>query len=144
MYKKLAVAYDETPEANHAFHTALCLAKQLNSELHVITILEQLPAYTAYTAVLDGSIHRSLTEDRDAVYNRMRAKAEEDAVKAGVLLQTHQLDGTKIESIVRFVCDQKIDLLVVGLRHHSFRVSRLWSTVYTLAQDLNCSILGVH
>jgi hypothetical protein len=36
------------------------------------------------------------------------------------------------------------DLLVIGLHQHDFYLSRLWSSVYDLAQDATCSVLGVH
>ena len=36
------------------------------------------------------------------------------------------------------------DQLVIGLHQHDFYLSRLWSSVYDLAQDATCSVLGVH
>jgi hypothetical protein len=45
---------------------------------------------------------------------------------------------------VRFLVYYKTDLLVVGLHHHSSRLSSLWSKVYEMAQDAPCSVLGVH
>ena len=43
-----------------------------------------------------------------------------------------------------FLESQKADLLVIGLHQHDFYVSRLWSSVYDIAQDAPCSVLGVH
>jgi nucleotide-binding universal stress UspA family protein len=45
---------------------------------------------------------------------------------------------------VNFVCEHKVDLLVIGIHRRSSRVSRMWSTVYTIAQNVPCSVLGVH
>jgi len=45
MFKKMAVAYDESPEAGRAFGSALDLAKLFISELYIITIVEDLPPY---------------------------------------------------------------------------------------------------
>jgi hypothetical protein len=38
----------------------------------------------------------------------------------------------------------KTDPLVIGLHHRQSYISRLWSTVYGLAQNAPCSVLGVH
>ena len=43
-----------------------------------------------------------------------------------------------------FLRDERADLLVIGLHQHDFYLSRLWSSVYDLAQDATCSVLGVH
>jgi hypothetical protein len=45
---------------------------------------------------------------------------------------------------VNFLRGQKIDLLVMGLHQRSLHLARLWSTVYELAQEAPCSVLGVH
>jgi hypothetical protein len=49
-----------------------------------------------------------------------------------------------VHAILHFLKEQSADLLVVGLHQHDFYVSRLWSSVYDLAQDATCSVLGVH
>jgi hypothetical protein len=49
-----------------------------------------------------------------------------------------------VDAIVHFLAHHKTDLLVIGLHHHQSHISRLWSTVYSLAQDAPCSVLGVH
>jgi hypothetical protein len=40
--------------------------------------------------------------------------------------------------------EEHADLLIIGLHQHDFYLSRLWSSVYDLAQDAPCSVLGVH
>jgi nucleotide-binding universal stress UspA family protein len=54
------------------------------------------------------------------------------------------LEGHPVEAIVNFLRRQQADLLVIGLHQHDFYIARLWSTVYELAQDAPCSVLGVH
>lgn len=49
-----------------------------------------------------------------------------------------------MEAIVDFLRSQKADLLVVGLHQRDLYIARLWSTVYELAQEAPCSVLGVH
>jgi nucleotide-binding universal stress UspA family protein len=144
MFRKIAVAYDESPEAERAFRTGIQLAKTLSAELLTITVVEELPAYTAYAAGADSSIMHTLREDRAQFYEELRAKAMKSALFEGITLVTELINGDAVEAIPSFVRAQKVDLLVVGLHHRSSRVARIWSTVYSLAQDVSCSVLGVH
>jgi len=49
-----------------------------------------------------------------------------------------------VQAILHFLREERADLLVIGLHQHDFYLSRLWSSVYDLAQDAPCSVLGVH
>ena len=144
MFRNIAVAYDESPEAERAFAAGIRLATALHAKLQTLTVAEELPAYTAYGVAADSSILEALGEDREKFYAGLCGAALEKAAADGIRLETHLLDGDKIEAIVQFVSEHGIDLLVIGLHRRSLRVSRLWSTVYALAQDVPCSVLGVH
>ena len=45
MYKRMIVAYDESPEAKRALTHAIELAKVMGAELRLVTVSEPLPAY---------------------------------------------------------------------------------------------------
>jgi hypothetical protein len=49
-----------------------------------------------------------------------------------------------LDAIICFLAAHPTDLLVLGLHQHRSHISRLWSTVYTLAEEAPCSVLGVH
>lgn len=144
MFKQIAVAYDESPEACHALNAAIQLAKTLGSGLQCITVMEKLPAYTAFVASEGPTLLNVLQEDRVKYYEQMQAAARRLALREGMQLETHLMDGEETEGVVNFVCEHKIDLLVIGLHRRHDRVSRLWSTAYTIAQNVPCSVLGVH
>jgi nucleotide-binding universal stress UspA family protein len=144
MFTKIAVAYDESPEAARALATAIRLAKTLGSELRAITIKEDPPAYASYATAADSSLARTLDEDQQEHYEKLHAEARELASGGGVELVTHLLEGGEGEAIVRFLHDHKTDLLVIGLHRRTSHISRLWSTVYEVAQDAPCCVLGVH
>jgi nucleotide-binding universal stress UspA family protein len=144
MYKNIAVAYDESPEANRALATAIHLAKALGVGLQTITVMEKLPAYTAFATVADASLTAVLEEDREKYYEQMQAAARAAGKREGVEINTHVVDGEATDAIVSFACKHKIDLLVIGIHRRSDRISRMWSTVYTVAQNIQCSVLGVH
>jgi hypothetical protein len=54
------------------------------------------------------------------------------------------IEGRETQAILRFLREEKADMLVIGLRQHDFYLSRLWNSVYDIAQDAPCSVLGVH
>jgi nucleotide-binding universal stress UspA family protein len=144
MFKNIAVAYDESPEAGRALAAGIHLAKTLSLGLQTITAMEKLPAYTAFATSADPGMLSVLEEDRVKFYEQLQEKARVAAEREGVELITHLLDGEAVDSIVNFVCERKIDLLVIGLHRRHDRLSRIWSTVYTIAQNVPCSVFGVH
>jgi nucleotide-binding universal stress UspA family protein len=74
----------------------------------------------------------------------MQTVARTAGQREGVEVVTHLTDGDTMDAVVSFVCKQKIDLLIIGLHRRLNRMSSLWSTVYTIAQNVPCSVLGVH
>jgi nucleotide-binding universal stress UspA family protein len=144
MFKNIAVAYDESHEASRALTAAIHLAKTLGVGLQTITVMEKLPAYTAFATSADPSMLNVLEEDRSKYYEHMQVTARALALREGVELTTHLVDGETVDGIVNFVFEHKIDLLVIGLHRRHDRLSRIWSTVYTIAQNVPCSVFGVH
>ena len=144
MFKRITVAYNESPEASRALTSAIGLARILGAELRAVTIIQPPPAYTAYADAADPSLGLIIDRDRMQAYERLHSAAHQAALCEGVELTTHLLDGEEVDAIVHFLAHYKTDLLVLGLHHHQSHISRLWSTVYALAQDAPCSVLGVH
>jgi len=144
MFQRIAVAYNESPEAERALACAIHLAKSLDAELNTITVAAELPAYTAFAEAAGPSLPRMLAEDREKSYEALQEKARATAQLHGVELNHHLVEGREVESIVSFLRAHKADLLVIGLHQRDLYLARLWSTVYELAQEAPCSVLGVH
>jgi nucleotide-binding universal stress UspA family protein len=144
MFHKVVAAYNESPEAERALISAIKLAKILNGELHAVTLREELPGYTAFAGAADASLSYALKQDRAQLYERLHEKARALALSHGIEISCHLLEGHGVEAIVDFLRGQKADLLVIGLHQRDLYIARLWSTVYELAQDAPCSVLGVH
>jgi nucleotide-binding universal stress UspA family protein len=140
MFKRIAVAYNESPEASRALASAIHLARTLRAELRTVTIVQGIPAHVDSVAALDEVV----TSDRLEAYDKLQCEAREAALREGVQLVPHLLEGDEVDTFVRFLVEYKIDLLVVGLQHQSSPISCLWSTVYELAHGAPCSVLGVH
>jgi nucleotide-binding universal stress UspA family protein len=144
MFSNIAVAYDESPESHRAMAAAFHLAKTLHVGLQAITVMEKLPAFTAFAAGSDPTVASMLADDREKYYDHLQTTAREAAQREGIELVTTLANGEPVDAIVRFVCERKIDLLVVGLHRHHDRVSRLWSTTTSIAHSAPCDIFGVH
>ena len=144
MFKKIVVAYDGSPEAEHAFACAIQLAKSLGAELSTITVAMEIPAYTAFAGAADPALLQLLENDRATVYDMLLEKVRCSAQLNGIELQSHLVEGSEVKSVVSFLHTHKADLLVIGLHHRDLYLARLWSTVYELAQEAPCSVLGVH
>jgi len=144
MFQKIVVAYNESPEAKRALASGIELAKCLNAQLHIVTVMSEPPAYTAYAAAADPSLPNILHDDRRAFYQTLQQDATTLAEGHSLTVTSHLLEGHQIESLVHFLREQKSDLLVIGLHQHDLYIARLWSTVYELALEAPCSVLGVH
>ncbi|WP_158944955.1 universal stress protein [Granulicella sp. S190] len=144
MFQKIVVAYNESPEAKRALVSSVELAKRLSAQLNIVTVMADLPAYTAYAAVADPSLPNTLREDRRNFYRALQQNAVAVAEEQSIPANSYLLEGHQVESLVHFLREQKSDLLVVGLHQRDLYIARLWSTVYELAQEAPCSVLGVH
>jgi nucleotide-binding universal stress UspA family protein len=143
MFRKLAVTYNQSPESERALSTAIQLARTLGAELHIITVMADLPSYTAF-AVVGGETTRVLIDDQQKFYEALKDKARSLASYHGIEPHSHLVEGKEVQAIVDILRQQKADLLVLGLHQRDFYIARLWSTVYELAQEAPCSVLGVH
>jgi nucleotide-binding universal stress UspA family protein len=144
LFKKIIVAFDESPEAGRALDSAMALAHSLGSALHTVTVVKPLPPYMAYAEATDLAVSQVIEQDHIEFYEGLRTAAQARAAEAGLQAVTHLVDGSEIESIVSLLREQRADLLVLGLHNKSLYIARLWSTVYELAQQAPCSVLGVH
>ncbi len=144
MFRKIVAAYNESPESHRALVAAIHLAKSLQADLHVVTTMADLPSYTAFAEAADPGLTQVLDQDRSTHYDKLKEKGRVLFESHGIEFHGHLLEGHPVEAIVDFLRRQQADLLVIGLHQRDFYIERLWSTVYKLAQDAPCSVLGVH
>ncbi len=144
MFKKIAVAYNDSPECRRAFTSAMQLARALDAELTTITVMQNLPVYAAFAAVADPSLPMIMNEDKTTFYKGLADSVRVSGNEHGLTIQAHTVEGPEVEAVLSFLRQHKTDLLVVGLHQRDLYIARLWSHVYELAQEAPCSVLGVH
>ena len=145
MFKRILVAYDESPESARALLAGIRLAKSLNAELRAVSVQEKLPAYFGY---IDAEVPGGTAELRQQVseyYEKLQTDAQDTARKEGVTLTTELVEGDEVEAVVQCVQRTDSDLLVVGIHRHSVLLSGLWNhTAHDLSQRVSSDIMGVH
>jgi nucleotide-binding universal stress UspA family protein len=144
MFSKIVVALNDLPESQRALRTAIELARASNAELVTVSILGDLPVYTSFVIVVDPTGPDAMKEDRRRAHRELHEQASLLAQEQGVRAKGSIVEGQEVQAILHFLKDEHADLLVIGLHQHDFYLSRLWSSVYDLAQEATCSVLGVH
>jgi nucleotide-binding universal stress UspA family protein len=86
----------------------------------------------------------AMKEDQRRAHSAVHEKASLLAQEHGVRAKGSIVEGREVQVILHFLKVERADLLVIGLHQHDFYLSRLWSSVYHLAQEVSCSVLGLH
>ena len=144
MFSKIVVALNDQPESQRALRSAIDPARADNGELAMVSILGKLPAYTSFAIVADPGAPNAMKEDRRGFHGELHERASKLAQEHGVHATGAIVEGREVHAVLGFLKDVDADLLVMGLHQHDFYLSRLWSSVYDLAQEAPCSVLGVH
>ncbi|MGC1872232.1 MAG: universal stress protein [Acidobacteriaceae bacterium] len=144
MFKKIAVAFDESAEAGRAFRSALELAKLTGSELTIITVIERLPAYVSYVSAVAPEVPQILQQEKQTFYADLHHKARQAAEQAGVSVRFATVEGNEIEGLLQLIDDVQPGLLVIGLRREPGGLSGfIGGTAHRLALHAKCDILGI-
>jgi nucleotide-binding universal stress UspA family protein len=138
MFSKMLHANDGSEHAFHALAMALALAKQNNSELHMVSVeeIDYMPEFIEEVREETGTAARRFHK----VLQRARAMAEESHVK----LDTHVIAGHPVRDIVELAKELKVELLVIGATGHSALYDRLiGSRADRIVQLAHCPVLVV-
>ena len=135
---------NDLPESQRALCAAIDLARLCNAELATVSILGDLPAYASFSLVVAPEASNTMMEERQNHHKQLHEKAANLARQSGVHSQGSIVVGNEVRAVLQFLKEQNADLLVIGLHQHDFYLSRLWNSIYDLAQGAICSVLGVH
>jgi nucleotide-binding universal stress UspA family protein len=138
MFSRILHANDGSEHAFRALAFAVSLARQNNSELHMISVeeVDYMPEFIEEIREEAGTAARRY----HAVIQRARALADQSHVK----LHTHVVTGHPVRDIVDFAEDIEAELLVIGATGHSALYERLiGSRADRIVQLANCPVLVV-
>ncbi len=138
MFSKILHANDGSEQAFHALALAIAIAKQNNSELHMISVeeIDYMPEFLEEVRQEIGTAARRFR----AVQQRARAMAE----ASHVALHTHVVAGHPVRDIVLFAEKLGAELLVIGATGHSAIYERMiGSRADRIIQIAPCPVLVV-
>jgi len=139
MWNKILVANDGSEGAMEAVRAGLRLAKQFSSEIHIISIEEELPLYTATFGEIEEAERES-----NGYFQNLNKEISKFAADLGVNPITHIIRGHAVEEIVKFATDEKFDLLIVGFMGHSKIFGRVMGgTAQNIIRFSPCTTLVV-
>ena len=139
MFHKILVAHDGSEGAHKAMAVAIDLAKHYGAEIHLISVIEELPKYAA---TLDEvkEVHAEALRH----YQAIQAEACQQAEGRGVKAYDKVVPGHEVETIVQYAEQEHCDLLVVGRQGHSARwLKHLGSTSSQLTFYAPCTVMVV-
>jgi len=139
MFKKILVGYDGSDGAKKALRAAVDLAKHYGSELHSISVEEDLPHYAATV----GEVQEAKAE-KNGYFAKLVEEAREMAVREGVTLHSKVVAGHEVETIVDYAKDHHFDVVVIGFMGHSKIYDRVWgSTSQNITRLVPCTVILV-
>jgi nucleotide-binding universal stress UspA family protein len=137
MYHRILAAYDGSPDGEKALRAAISMAKEYGAELHLAAVEEGLPHYAATADEMDA-----VKEQKDAYYERLCARAEAEAARAGLAVTAHILPGHPSTVIPELARELGCDLIVTGFHGHSAIHDRIFgSTTHGIISHSECSVL---
>ena len=119
MFSRILHANDGSEHAFHALTVALAIAKQNESDLHMVSVeeIDYMPEFVEEVREETRTAARRF----HTVLQRARAMAEESHVN----LKTHVMAGHPVRDVVILAADLNVELLVIGARGHSALYERL-------------------
>lgn len=138
MFAKILHANDGSEAAFHAFGFALALAKQNQSELHIVCV-EELPYFSDFIEEVEQTMEAAARR-----FERVLERARDLAGEQGLKLNTHVFAGHPVRDIVKLAADLKADLVVIGAKGHSELYERMiGSRADRIIQLAQCPVLVV-
>jgi nucleotide-binding universal stress UspA family protein len=138
MFRRILHANDGSEPAFHALSLAIAIARQNDSELHMVCVeeIDYMPEFIEEVRQEKGTATRRFHK----AVQRANALANDNDLN----LRTHIVAGHPVRDIVGLAADLKVGLLVIGARGHSAIYERLvGSRADRIMQLAQCPVLVV-
>jgi nucleotide-binding universal stress UspA family protein len=138
MFNRILHANDGSEHAFQALALALAIARQNNSELHMICVeeIDYMPEFIEEVRQETGTAARRFHK----VVQRAKKMAEDN----NVALHIHVVAGHPVRDIVDLAAELKVDLLIIGAKGHSALYERLiGSRADRIVQLAPCPVMVV-
>lgn len=138
--KNILVPYDSSSFSKLAFEKALEIAPQLDSTLHVLTVIGP----DLNVAGMTYSRAQEATEEFENEVKEEFEKLKEAAKEKNTTIKTHQIhDPSATSGINRFVVGNKVDLIIIGSHGRTGIKSVLGSVASGVLKEAQCPVMIV-
>ncbi|MGO8913647.1 MAG: universal stress protein [Bradyrhizobium sp.] len=138
MFSRILHANDGSEHAFRALAVALAMAKQNNSDLHMVSVeeIDYMPEFIEEVREETGTAARR--------FHRVVERARSMAAESHVKLRTHVIAGHPVRVIVELAKELRVELLVIGATGHSAVYERLiGSRADRIVQLAHCPVMVV-
>lgn len=140
MYDEILLPTNGSPGIVDALDHAISIADDQNARINVLYVVDKR-LYTAATDENKDEIRQSLEEEADVALDDARVRIEDE----GIECITNREDGIPYTTIVEYVDDERIDLVVMGTSNQTERerMVNLGSTTERVLKNASAPVLVV-
>ena len=140
MFSRIMVAVDGSAASRKAFSVAVDLSKHYRAQLHVCSVIEDLPGYNdEMLAEVDDAVERGRAAFK-GIHEELAAEARKQKVK----FIPHVVPGHPVEALVILAEKEAIECIVLGgLGHSRFLRRPSGGTGTQVVYHARCSVLVV-
>ena len=118
--RKIMVAFDGYPQSRAALDWAIEIAKHVAAQIIIVKVVEPFQVGMAYAMAEGGNALK--TAERLKELEEMDIKIVEEAkeigLQQGIAVETKLLQGNVLESLLKFIEQNGIDIVAVGAQGH--------------------------
>lgn len=120
MYKKILVAIDGSDVADHAFESALQLAKTENAQLFALHVIESPHFYLPEAGIDPTPIHEAMVDEGERITQQARDRLKKEGVHGQSGMLDNFLSGHDTVDQIQHMADEfDADLVVMGTHGRS-------------------------
>ena len=139
-FERILVALDGSDPSGRAFGVALEMAKGFGGELHLCSVIENLPRYAEETMNEVDELAEHARQHFELVQKPLLQRAEREGVK----VTSHIMPGHVVETIVHLAQQEKASAIVVGGLGRSHVLHRVGGGTGTqIAYHAPCTVVVV-
>ena len=136
-YKRVAVAIDNSYKAAKVLRRALLMSKNC-SILYIIHVMQTMLPYAMKSTIsMEPEYKDILQNESTALFEVAKKKADE----AKLNYETVLLEGDPAEEMLKFLKENKIELIIVGSKDKIGSAKNLGSVSSKIAAEATCSAL---
>lgn len=150
-YKRILVPYDGSKYSEKALEEAAMISKVCNSTIFLLNVVNE-SVFKEHPSLFSGYIRGTKNNDENLAYKIIDQTENSlericfDLSKKGIKMSHHVISGIPKKEILKFIKDNKIDLVVIGSQGLGGikKLKILGSVSRAIVENALCPVLVVH